>query len=78
MGATEHAIYENLRGVVCVCGAPKLDGKSFCKTDYFRLEKADRDALYQPRSNYAEAYRRALRVLGFAEPVLPNDGKAAR
>jgi hypothetical protein len=68
MSENVHGIYENLRGRVCACGDPKLDGKSFCRRDYFRLPNELRNALYQ-RAGYVDAFRAALKYLDLEEPA---------
>jgi hypothetical protein len=81
--ASEHGIWTNLRGTSCVCGDPKLPGKSFCRRDYFKLPKELRNALYQ-RAGYLDAFRAALAFLKLEEPkaapqtlrdVFPNGGR---
>jgi hypothetical protein len=81
----DHGIYENLRGTECVCGGEKRAGRSFCRRDYFKLPQELRNALYR-RDGYADTFRRALALLGLAEPikqqtlrdVFPNGGAARR
>ena len=86
MSLADHGIYENLRGEICVCGDPKLSGKSFCRRDYFRLPNDMRSALYQ-RAGYVDAFRAALAFLELEEPkaeqltlrdVFSNGGGASR
>lgn len=64
----DHGIWTNLRGEACVCGDPKLPGKSFCKRDYFKLPQPMRSALYD-RNGYVAAFRAALAFLELAEPT---------
>lgn len=63
----DHSIYDNLRGLECVCGKAKSPGKSFCRADYFRLPIDVRNALYV-REGYPETYKRACGILGLQAP----------
>jgi hypothetical protein len=67
MSAANHGIFENLRGVVCACGEPKLAGKSFCRSNYFALPKDLRNELYR-REGYPDTFRQCLKLLGLPEP----------
>jgi hypothetical protein len=62
------AIYENLRDDICVCGAVKQTGKSFCKHHYFALPAPMRDRLYV-RTNYCESFLAAARHLRLSPPA---------
>jgi hypothetical protein len=76
MTAGDHAIYANLAGTRCVCGATKRYHESFCKTDYFRLPRMDRTALYE-RVGYCDRFRQACKTLGHPLPRLPESKVAA-
>ena len=74
MTADDKAIYENLRGLDCVCGAKKAPRKSFCRVDYFRLPVGLRNALYE-RDGYPETFRRALTLLELPAPTLKEESQ---
>lgn len=63
-GASTHGLVQELKGLVCRCGAPKNAAHTFCGKCYFALPLNRRQALYQRiGEGYEEAYAAALAVL---------------
>ena len=59
------------------CGGWKKKGQTFCGTDYFRLSKRERLALYDRLGEgYAEAVSRACQVLGVDDFKMPHGQEA--
>jgi hypothetical protein len=70
------AIYDDLRGDICLCGGYKKPGRSFCKHHYFRLPKNLQDALYK-RAGYCETFLAAARQLKLDISKILKAGQAA-
>lgn len=62
MTQDDAVIYNDLRGTVCVCGAQKARGNSFCRSHYFALPVGLRRELYE-RDDYPNTFRRACDLL---------------
>jgi len=64
---TRRAIYADLRGFKCACGARKKSKQSFCRVCYFRLPAGTRINLYEPTC-YPETFAAACAHLGHRLP----------
>jgi hypothetical protein len=79
MTEADLAIYHELRGTVCACGATKKARQSFCRRDFFSLPKGTQRELYEV-DGYPETYRRACGLLwlpptpgfGATSPISPT------
>ncbi|HSZ58655.1 MAG TPA: hypothetical protein VK797_23505 [Tepidisphaeraceae bacterium] len=71
---TDADLVTSLASEVCpACGSPKFSRKTFCLSDYRRLPKAMRNAVYQKLGHgYFEAVMEAMQYLGREEFVLPD------
>jgi len=67
MTREEAAIYRDLEGRLCVCGAAKTRGESFCKKDYFSLPWYLRRRLYD-RAGYCATFLEACKILKLDPP----------
>lgn len=63
------AIYQNLRGAVCVCSAHKTARQSFCRSHYFALPVGLRRQLYEV-DRYPETFARACAHLNLSLPAI--------
>ena len=75
MTAPDLAVFRNLVGTTCVCGAVKKAQHSFCRAHYFQLPHGTRLALYET-DGYADTFRRACDLLGLNPPG--SSSKSAR